>query len=164
MAVLDAPVMLKAGWDKMCDAPCSSIVLAANGWPGLKKRGWSEAEFNSREAARRVVRPETTTGQFCPEIPEIPAIFRLRLNAAGMPSLANRAKRTASQTGRWIGCPRGLPSWCSISHLFAHALQHFSIASLHAPQVRRGIGSSCRLRRLPIQKCCFRRNNTRLLS
>jgi dephospho-CoA kinase len=50
--VLDAAVMLKAGWDDACDrilfvdAPRDLRVARA------RQRGWSEAEFAAREAAQ----------------------------------------------------------------------------------------------------------------
>lgn len=50
--VLDAPVMMKAGWDKFCDrilfvdAPREQRVERA------AKRGWSDKEFAAREAAQ----------------------------------------------------------------------------------------------------------------
>jgi dephospho-CoA kinase len=51
-AVLDAPVMLKAGWDRMCqriifvDTPrCLRLARA-------RQRGWTEADFEAREAAQ----------------------------------------------------------------------------------------------------------------
>lgn len=52
VAVLDAPVMIKAGWHKLCniimfvDAPRSARLERA------KRRGWNEAEFDRREAAQ----------------------------------------------------------------------------------------------------------------
>ncbi|MEX0641785.1 MAG: dephospho-CoA kinase, partial [Pirellulales bacterium] len=52
VAVLDAPVMLKAGWDTLCDlivyvdAPRDVRRSRARG------RGWSDAEFSAREAAQ----------------------------------------------------------------------------------------------------------------
>lgn len=54
-AVLDAPVMLKAGWDRLCqriifvDAP-RSIRLAR-----ARRRGWTETDFSAREAAQESV-------------------------------------------------------------------------------------------------------------
>jgi dephospho-CoA kinase len=50
--VLDAPLLLEAGWGEMCDiilfvdTPRDVRLLRA------KKRGWSEAEFDRREAAQ----------------------------------------------------------------------------------------------------------------
>ena len=50
--VLDAPLLLEAGWGEMCDVilfvdtPRDIRLLRA------KKRGWSEAEFDRREAAQ----------------------------------------------------------------------------------------------------------------
>ena len=52
MAVLDAPVMLKAGWDKMCDALVFVDCPRDQRLARATKRGWSEAEFNRREAAQ----------------------------------------------------------------------------------------------------------------
>jgi len=55
VAVLDAPVMVKAGWDKLCnkiifvDAPRPLRLERA------KRRGWSEAAFERREAAQEPV-------------------------------------------------------------------------------------------------------------
>ena len=52
VVVLDAPVMLKAGWDRMCDhilfvdAPRDVRLARA------KSRGWSETDFDDREAAQ----------------------------------------------------------------------------------------------------------------
>ncbi len=54
-AVLDAPVMLKAGWDALCqrivfvDAPRDARLARA------RQRGWTEAEFAAREAAQEPV-------------------------------------------------------------------------------------------------------------
>lgn len=54
-AVLDAPVMLKAGWDRMCqqivfvDAPRDVRLARA------RQRGWTEADFAAREAAQEPV-------------------------------------------------------------------------------------------------------------
>ena len=51
-AVLDAPVMFKAGWDRMCDkiifvdAPRDSRLAWA------KQRGWTEQQFDARESAQ----------------------------------------------------------------------------------------------------------------
>jgi len=52
LAVLDAPVMIKAGWHKLCnvimfvDAPHAARLARA------KRRGWEEGEFERREAAQ----------------------------------------------------------------------------------------------------------------
>lgn len=50
--VLDAPVMLKAGWDSLCD-----VILYVDAPQEVRleralQRGWSPAEFASREAAQ----------------------------------------------------------------------------------------------------------------
>jgi dephospho-CoA kinase len=55
VAVLDAPVMLKAGWDGFCDqiwfidAPLDTRLERA------KSRGWTAAEFRARELAQEPV-------------------------------------------------------------------------------------------------------------
>jgi dephospho-CoA kinase len=55
VAVLDAPVMLKAGWDQFCDqiwfidAPYEVRLARA------KSRGWSEEEFRARELAQEPI-------------------------------------------------------------------------------------------------------------
>jgi dephospho-CoA kinase len=55
VAVLDAPVMLKAGWDQFCDqmwfidAPYEVRMRRA------KDRGWSEEEFRAREMAQEPI-------------------------------------------------------------------------------------------------------------
>ena len=52
LAVLDAPVMIKAGWHKVCDvimfveSPREARLARA------KRRGWNETEFDRREAAQ----------------------------------------------------------------------------------------------------------------
>jgi dephospho-CoA kinase len=51
-AVLDAPVMLKAGWDKFCDVV---IYIDAPEEARLRRaqsRGWTPEEFKAREAAQ----------------------------------------------------------------------------------------------------------------
>lgn len=51
--VLDAPLLMEAGWNKFCDktvfveAPREVRLERARG------RGWSDAEFNAREAAQK---------------------------------------------------------------------------------------------------------------
>lgn len=51
-AILDAPVMLKSGWDKICD-----VVVFVDAADKLRQeravsRGWTPAEFAAREAAQ----------------------------------------------------------------------------------------------------------------
>ena len=52
IAVLDAPLILEAGWDKLCeklvfvDAPAEVRLARALG------RGWNEEEFAARQAAQ----------------------------------------------------------------------------------------------------------------
>jgi dephospho-CoA kinase len=59
-AVLDAPVMLKAGWDRLCqriifvDAPRPVRLARA------RQRGWSETDFAAREAAQEPLEAKRT--------------------------------------------------------------------------------------------------------
>jgi dephospho-CoA kinase len=60
--VLDAPLLLEAGWGKMCD-----VVLLIDSPRELrlfraKTRGWDEAEFNRREAAQWPVEEKRRLG------------------------------------------------------------------------------------------------------
>lgn len=55
IAVLDAPVMLKAGWDKLCDTIVFIDVPEELRRARAKARGWSAAEFEQREAAQEPV-------------------------------------------------------------------------------------------------------------
>jgi len=59
-AVLDAPVMLKAGWDRLCqrmifvDTP--RLVRLAR----ARQRGWTETDFAAREAAQEPLETKRT--------------------------------------------------------------------------------------------------------
>ncbi|MGC3972068.1 MAG: dephospho-CoA kinase [Pirellulales bacterium] len=55
LIVLDAPVMLKAGWDKLCDILLFIDVPRETRLARAKTRGWSEAEFAAREARQEPV-------------------------------------------------------------------------------------------------------------
>jgi dephospho-CoA kinase len=50
--VLDAAVMFKAGWDALCDVILFVDAPRAVRLARARQRGWSEAEFQSREAAQ----------------------------------------------------------------------------------------------------------------
>ncbi|MFT5525119.1 MAG: dephospho-CoA kinase [Pirellulaceae bacterium] len=50
--ILDAPVMFKAGWDGMCDTIVFVDAPRAIRLDRAKNRGWSEADFDAREAAQ----------------------------------------------------------------------------------------------------------------
>jgi len=52
VAVLDAPVMFKAGWDKLCDKILFVDSPRELRLARAKSRGWSEAEFDAREAVQ----------------------------------------------------------------------------------------------------------------
>jgi dephospho-CoA kinase len=55
LAVLDAPVLLKAGWDQACDelvfVECDEALRRAR----AIERGWTPEEFTAREAAQETV-------------------------------------------------------------------------------------------------------------
>jgi dephospho-CoA kinase len=51
-AVLDAPVMLKAGWDRLCQWIIFVDVPRPVRLARARQRGWTEAEFAAREAAQ----------------------------------------------------------------------------------------------------------------
>ncbi len=63
-AVLDAPVMLKAGWDRMCDqiwfvdAPYDVRLARA------QARGWTTDEFRSREMAQEPIERKRELADF----------------------------------------------------------------------------------------------------
>jgi dephospho-CoA kinase len=52
VAVLDAPVMLEAGWDRQCDALVFVAVPRAVRLERVRRRGWQETDFSAREAAQ----------------------------------------------------------------------------------------------------------------
>lgn len=52
VAVLDAPVMLEAGWDQLCDCMIYVDVPRDVRLARARQRGWSEEEFTAREAAQ----------------------------------------------------------------------------------------------------------------
>jgi dephospho-CoA kinase len=63
-AVLDAPVMLKAGWDRFCDeiwfvdAPYETRLARAN------SRGWTADEFRDREMAQEPIERKRELADF----------------------------------------------------------------------------------------------------
>lgn len=50
--VLDAPIMIKAGWDRFCDKIVFVDCPRAERWQRARQRGWTEAMFASRENAQ----------------------------------------------------------------------------------------------------------------
>jgi dephospho-CoA kinase len=50
--VLDAPLLLEAGWESLCDFILFLDVPSENRLGRAKKRGWSAVEFADREAAQ----------------------------------------------------------------------------------------------------------------
>lgn len=55
IAVLDAPVMLKAGWDKLCDKIVFIDTPRELRYERARQRGWSQEEFAAREAVQEPV-------------------------------------------------------------------------------------------------------------
>ena len=55
VAVLDAAVMFKAGWHKACDRILFVEASGEQRWARARQRGWTEAEFRSREAAQEAL-------------------------------------------------------------------------------------------------------------
>ena len=51
-AVLDAPLLFRAGWDGVCDAILFVDAPYAQRWERAQRRGWTEEEFQQREAAQ----------------------------------------------------------------------------------------------------------------
>lgn len=55
LAILDAPVMLKAGWDKFCDALVFVDCPADQRLKRALSRGWTPEEFHRREASQEPI-------------------------------------------------------------------------------------------------------------
>ena len=55
MAVLDAAVMLKAGWDRFCDHVVFVDAPRDVRSSRARNRGWTDAQFTAREAAQEAV-------------------------------------------------------------------------------------------------------------
>lgn len=51
-AVVDAALLVKAGWHRLCQKIVFVEVPRAVRWARAAKRGWSEAQFEEREAAQ----------------------------------------------------------------------------------------------------------------
>ena len=51
-AVLDAPLLVEAGWDTLCDTLVFVDCPRRCGWRGRRARGWSEEDFAAREGAQ----------------------------------------------------------------------------------------------------------------
>ena len=51
-AVLDAPLLLEAGWDRLCDIVVFVDAPRELRLARARKRGWSEADFAAREGAQ----------------------------------------------------------------------------------------------------------------
>jgi dephospho-CoA kinase len=52
LCLLDAPLLLEAGWDHLVDMIIFIEVPAAIRWHRVKSRGWSETEWRQREAVQ----------------------------------------------------------------------------------------------------------------
>jgi dephospho-CoA kinase len=62
--VLDAPVLLEAGWGPMCDILLVVEVPREIRLERARQRGWSEAEFDRREAAQWTVEDKRREAHF----------------------------------------------------------------------------------------------------
>jgi dephospho-CoA kinase len=50
--VLDAPLLLEAGWDAICDIVLMVDAARETRLARARNRGWSETQFDEREAAQ----------------------------------------------------------------------------------------------------------------
>jgi dephospho-CoA kinase len=55
LAILDAAVMLKAGWNKFCNTIIFVEVPKEVRMARARARGWNDEEFNAREAAQEIL-------------------------------------------------------------------------------------------------------------
>lgn len=62
--LLDAAVMLKAGWEKLCDALIFVDAPRELRLARAKRRGWSEQDFDRREAAQEPVEEKRRLCQY----------------------------------------------------------------------------------------------------
>ena len=81
--VLDAPLLLEAGWGPLCDFVLYIDVPLEKRLERAKTRGWSEAEFARREAA------------------QWPAEEKRRLAAAVIPNAGTEAELRAAVRNFW---------------------------------------------------------------
>ncbi len=63
-AILDAPVMLKSGWDRICDViafvDCPETLRRSR----AVARGWSEKDFSAREASQESIEAKRARADF----------------------------------------------------------------------------------------------------
>jgi dephospho-CoA kinase len=52
LCLLDAPLLLESGWDHMVDQIIFVSAPAEERWYRVKRRGWSETEWQQRESAQ----------------------------------------------------------------------------------------------------------------
>jgi dephospho-CoA kinase len=64
LVVLDAPVMLKAGWDQLCDAIAFVDCPADQRLTRATARGWNAEEFRRREASQEPVEEKRGLADF----------------------------------------------------------------------------------------------------
>ncbi len=64
VVILDAPVMLKAGWNKLCDAIAFVDCPADQRMAQAMKRGWTAEEFRQREAAQESAEEKKALSDF----------------------------------------------------------------------------------------------------
>ncbi|MGC4003855.1 MAG: dephospho-CoA kinase [Pirellulales bacterium] len=83
VAVLDAPVMLKSGWDRLCD-----LVIFVNAREDVRleraiKRGWTAEEFAAREASQEPLSVKRRERKSNWIIPVIRIILKSKWNGFG---------------------------------------------------------------------------------
>jgi len=64
VAVLDAPVMLKAGWNKLCDHLIFVDSPREMRLAHALARGWTEAEFSERESRQEPIEHKRELADF----------------------------------------------------------------------------------------------------
>jgi dephospho-CoA kinase len=64
VVILDAPVMLKAGWNKLCDAIAFVDCPADQQMARALSRGWTAEEFRRREASQESVEEKKGLSDF----------------------------------------------------------------------------------------------------
>jgi dephospho-CoA kinase len=64
LVILDAPVMLKAGWEQLCDSLAFVDAPPEQRLARARQRGWTPEEFHRREAAQEPVEEKRRRADF----------------------------------------------------------------------------------------------------
>jgi dephospho-CoA kinase len=81
-AALDAAVLMKAGWDRLCDTIVFVDVPAAMRLERARTRGWTEAEWSAREAAQTPLEEKRRKASIVIDNSGSPEETRMRVEAA----------------------------------------------------------------------------------